>query len=75
VIQELSASHLETLFDDLGSKLIGTVLNGEAENMLNSTTLVSRATVLADVLNAPVTKLTMRDNVDTGEDFIDARTL
>jgi len=75
VIQELGASHLETLLDDLGSKLIGTVLSGEAENMLNSTTLVSRATVLADVLNAPITELTMRDNVDTGEDFVDARTL
>lgn len=75
MVQEFSASHLKTLLHDLGSKLIGTVLSGEAENMLDSTTFVSGATVLADVLNAPVAELTMRDNVNTGEDFVDARTL
>jgi len=31
--------------------------------------------VLADVLNAPVAELTVSDDVDTGENLIDARTL
>jgi hypothetical protein len=31
--------------------------------------------MLADMLNAPVAELTVGDDVDTGEDFIDARTL
>lgn len=43
--------------------------------MVNRTAAVSRSTMLADVLNAPIAELTMRDDVDAGEDFIDTRAL
>lgn len=75
MIQELGPGHLETFFDYLGGELIGTVLGGKAKDMLDGTTLVSRTTVLANVLDTPITELAMRDNVDTTEDFVDARTL
>lgn len=43
--------------------------------MVNRAATVSWSTMLADVLDAPVAKLTVGDNVDTIEDLCDARTL
>jgi len=43
--------------------------------MFDGTTFVRRSAVLANVLDAPVAKLTMRDNVNACEDLIDAWTL
>jgi hypothetical protein len=31
--------------------------------------------MLADVLDAPIAKLAVRDKIDAGKDFVDARTL
>lgn len=43
--------------------------------MLDSTAFVGRSSVLADMLDAPVAKLTVRDNVNVGEHFPNAWTL
>lgn len=45
------------------------------ENVIDSTASINRCPVLADVLNAPVAKLTMSNDVDAVQDLSDARTL
>lgn len=43
--------------------------------MVNGSTTVGGASMFADMLDAPVSKLPVSDNVDVGEYFLDARTL
>lgn len=43
--------------------------------MVDSAATVGRSTVLANMLNAPIAKLTVGDNIDAIEDLGDARTL
>jgi len=43
--------------------------------MINCTTHVIWSAMLADVLNAPVAKLTMGDEIDVGKHLFDALTL
>ena len=74
-IHELRAANLQALLDDLRCKLIDTVFGSEAKDMFGGTTLVSRKAVLADVLDAPVAELAMSDQIDAGDDFVDARAL
>ena len=74
-LKELSTSDLEAFLDNLGSKLVHTVFGSIAENVIDSTATVSRCCVFADVLDTPITKLTVGNNVNAGEDFVDARTL
>ena len=73
--EEVNTTNLEALFNDFGSKLIHAVLGSITNNMINSSTAISWSTVLADVLNAPVTKLTMSDNVNAGENLFNTRAL
>lgn len=44
-------------------------------DMLNGTILVVRSTVLADVLDAPVSELTVGEDVNFGYHLFDGRTL
>lgn len=74
-IEEIRSTNFETLLNDLRSELIGAIFSGVLQDVLNGATFVSRGTMLAYMLNAPVAKLTMRDNVDIGKDLADARTL
>jgi hypothetical protein len=73
--EELCTSDLETLLDNLGSELIGAVLCGITNDVVNSPTAVRRSTMFADVLNAPVTELAMSHNVNVGKNLLDTRTL
>lgn len=73
--EELNATNLEALLNDLGSKLIHRVLRSVSNYMVNGTTTVRRGTMLTNVLDAPVTELTMGDNVDVGKDLLNTRTL
>lgn len=73
--EKLGTANLETLFDDLGGKLIGTVLGGVANNMVNSSAAIRRSTMLANVLDAPVSELAMSHNVDVRQNLFDAGTL
>jgi len=73
--QKLRTPNLETLLDNLGSKLVHAVLSGVADDVVDSTAAISRGTVLANVLNAPVAKLAVGHDVDVGEDLLNAGAL
>lgn len=73
--QKLSASDLETFLDNFGGELIGAVLCRVPNHMVNSSASVGRSTVLAYVLNAPVSKLAMSHDIDVGKDLFNARAL
>ena len=74
-IKELGSTNLQALLHNLGSKLVHAVFGGETDNVVNCPSAIRRVTMLADVLDAPVAKLTVSDDVNAGEDFVDARTL
>lgn len=74
-IQELESTNLETLLDNLGSKLINAVVVGIGQDVIDDTTLVRGRAVLAQVLDTPVTELTMSDEIDVRDDFFDGRAL
>lgn len=73
--QELGTTNLETLLHNLGGKLVGAILGGVPDDVVDGPTAVRGGAVFANVLNAPVAKLAMGHNVDIGEDFFDAGTL
>ena len=73
--QKIPSANLETLLYHFGSELIGAVLRCVPDYMIDGSASVWRSSVFTDVLNAPVAKLTMGDNVDIGEDFFNAWTL
>lgn len=73
--KKFCTTNLETLLNNLGGELVGTVLSGIANHMVNSSAAIGGAAVFTDVLNTPVTKLAMSDNVDVGENFFDTGTL
>jgi hypothetical protein len=74
-VKELGVTNLETLLDDLGGILIHAVLGGEAEDVVDGTTTIGGSPMLTDMLDAPVAKLTVSDDIDAGEDFVNAWTL
>ena len=74
-LQEVRTTNLQTFLDDLGCKLVHAILCGIAEHVVYGTATISRKAMLADVLDAPVAELAMRDNVDAVEDLVDAGTL
>ena len=73
--KEFCASNLEALLDYLGGELVGAVLGRIPDNVINGAGAVGRAPVFADMLDTPVSKLSMSDNVDVGKYFFDARAL
>ena len=74
-VKELIATNLEAFLNDFGGVLIHTVLASKAEDMANSTATISRSAVLADVLDTPVAKLTVRDDINASKNLVDAGTL
>lgn len=73
--KKFSTPNLEAFLNNFGSELISAVLCCIPNNMVNGAAPVGRRTMLADVLNAPVSKLAVGHNVDVGKDFFDARSL
>lgn len=73
--EEINTTNLEAFFDDLRSKLIHAVFGCIANDMINGTTAISWSSMLADVLDAPITELSMGNNINASEDFFNARTL
>lgn len=73
--KKLSASNLEAFLNDFGSELVGAVLCCVPDDVVNGSASVGRGTMLANVLDAPVSELTMGYYVDVGEDFFNARAL
>lgn len=73
--QELGTADLETFLHNLRGKLIHAVLGSIANDVVNGPTTVSRCAVFADVLNAPVAKLAVSNDINVGQNFFDAGTL
>lgn len=74
-VEEVVATNLQTLLDNLGGELIHAVLGGEAENMVDRAGAVWNGAMLADVLDAPVAELAVGDDVNACKHFGDARAL
>lgn len=74
-LHEISATNLQTFLNNFGSILVNAVAVGIGKNVVDDTALVRRGTVLAQMLDTPVAKLAMRDEVNAGNDFLDSRTL
>jgi hypothetical protein len=71
-VEELVTTNLETLLNDLGSILINAIVGSEAKNMVDGPGTISWGAMLADMLDAPIAKLAMGDDVNAGEDLVDA---
>lgn len=74
-LTKLAASNLEALFHNLRGKLVEAILHGIANNVVDSPSAIGWCTMLANVLNAPVAKLAMGDQVNISEDLFNARAL
>lgn len=64
--KEFSTADLQTLFNNLGGELVHRVLRGVPNNMVNGSAPVCRGSMLANVLDTPITKLTVGHNVNVG---------
>jgi hypothetical protein len=74
-LEKFRPTNLKALLNHLGSKLVHTILCRVADDMVNGAAAVGGQPMLANMLNAPVAKLAMRDEVDASENFIDAGAL
>lgn len=73
--EELRSANLQALLDHFGGKLICAVFGSVSNNVVNRTAAVGRSSMLANVLDTPVAKLSVGNNVNVGEDFFDAGSL
>lgn len=73
--EELHSTDLETLLNYLGSELIHAILRSVSDDMVDGAAAISWSTMLADVLDAPVSELTMSNDIDAAKDFLNAWTL
>lgn len=74
-IKEVDTGNLETLLHYLRSELIHAVLRSVVEDVLEDTATICRSTMLAEMLNAPVSELAVGDDVNVGNDLFDSRAL
>jgi hypothetical protein len=70
--QKFDSTDLEALLDNLGSKLIHAILGSVANNMVDGAATIGWSAVLANVLDAPIAKLTMSNDVDAGKNLLNA---
>jgi hypothetical protein len=73
--EEINTTNLKALLNDLRCKLVHAVLRCIADDVVNGSAAISWGTVLADVLNAPIAKLAMSNDINACQDFLDARAL
>lgn len=74
-IEERLATNLETFLNDLGCILVDAILGREADDVIDSAAAVGWSTMLTDVLDAPVSELTVSDNIDAGKNLVDGGAL
>lgn len=74
-VEKVHTSNLKAFLHDFGGILIDAVAVSIGKNMVNDPALVLWFSVLAQVLNAPVSELTMSNEVNVVNDFIDGRSL
>lgn len=70
--KKLSTSNLQAFLDNLGGKLVCTVLGSIPNDVVNGTASIRWSSMLANMLNAPIAELPMRNNIDVREDLFDA---
>lgn len=73
--KKVNSTNLKTLLDNLRRELIHAIFRSISDNMVNCSATISWCSMFADMLNTPIAKLTMGNDVDTSEDFLNARTL
>ena len=73
--EEVNTANLEALLNDLGCKLVHAILRSIADDMVNGSAAVSWGAMLADVLDAPVAKLPMSNDINACQDLLNARAL
>jgi len=73
--KKVNTTNFEAFLNDLGGKLIHAILGGISNDMINCTAAISRSAMLADMLNAPIAKLAMSNDINALEDFLNAWTL
>ncbi len=73
--EEFRTTNLETFLDNLGGELVHAVLGSIADDVVNGSASISWSAVFANVLNAPVSELTVSNNVDSSQDFLNAGAL
>jgi hypothetical protein len=73
--QELTASNLEALLYYLRCILVHAVFRCVAKHMVNSSASVSRGTMFANMLDAPIAELAVSNNVNVCENLFNAGTL
>ncbi len=74
-VEEVGATNLKTLLNNLGGELIHAVFGSEADDVVGGASTIGDGAMLAEVLNAPVAELTVSNDVDACEDLVDAWTL
>lgn len=73
--QELGSSNLQALLNHLGGILVHAVFSRVANDVVDGSASIGRRAMLADVLNAPVSELSMSNDINVGKNLFDARAL
>jgi hypothetical protein len=74
-VHEFNPTDLEAFLNNLGSKLVNAVIVGIVKNVVDDTAFVRGGTMLAQVLDTPVAELTVSDEVDVCNDFLNGGAL
>jgi hypothetical protein len=73
--QKLDTSYFQALLYHFRCELVHAVLGCISNNMISCTTAISRSAMLTNVLDAPVSKLAVSDNVNAGKHLFNTRPL
>lgn len=74
-VKELSTTNFKTFFNNLRSELVHAIISGPHEDMLDGTVLVMWSSVLTDVLDAPIAKLAVGEEINFCKNFLNSRAL
>lgn len=73
--KELTSANLQALLNYLGGVLVHAVFSSKANDVVNGSASISRRAMLTDVLNAPVSELSMGDDINVCKNLFNARAL
>lgn len=72
-IEKLNSANLEAFLDHLRGILVDAVAVSIDEDVVNDTSFVRWSTVLTEMLDAPVAKLSVSNEINVGNDFLNGR--
>lgn len=73
--KKFHSANLEAFFNNFGGKLVHAILRCIANDVVNGAAAVNWYSMLANVLDAPISKLAVSNDVDTSKNFFDAWSL